>query len=213
MIAIRETFLETARITAELIGLDATARAWDGASALDGYTVGGLAGHLARATLTVSAYLGAGEPDDGETMDPIAYFASALQTASPDQDIAFHAAVRNRAATEAARGNRDLTDRIAATIGTLHEQLSSEPALRRIAVLGDRMMFLDDYLVTRLVEQVVHGNDLALSVGVDPPDWPGEAIDLVLAAVVGLAAARHGAIAVITALARTEQTGVWPAAF
>lgn len=50
-------FLTTAEVAEELIGSAEVADRWLHDSALVGYTVGGLAGHLARAVLTVAGYL------------------------------------------------------------------------------------------------------------------------------------------------------------
>ena len=83
---------------------------------------------------------------------------------------------------------------------------------RRITVFGGHVMYLDEYLVTRLVELIVHGEDLAISLGIEPPEWPGSATDLVLATLVEAAAIKHGPSALITALSRRERVTTWPVA-
>jgi hypothetical protein len=74
-------------------------------------------------------------------------------------------------------------------------------------------MLLSDYLVTRLVEMVVHLDDLAHSIGEDLPAPPGAAIDLTLATLFEMAVARNGPDAMMRALSRTERVAGFPRAF
>ncbi|MFP5331913.1 MAG: hypothetical protein ACLGHX_06115 [Acidimicrobiia bacterium] len=73
---------------------------------------------------------------------------------------------------------------------------------------GGRLISLDDYLVTRLVELIVHSDDLAVSVGAIPPAFSREATGAVIDCLVGVARVRHGDEAVITALSRRERDTV-----
>jgi len=71
---------------------------------------------------------------------------------------------------------------------------------------------LDDFCRTRLIEVIMHIEDLAASLGVDPPAAnplaTGEIIDIL----VGIARYRHGDWSVIRALGRAERatTAVFP---
>jgi hypothetical protein len=72
-------------------------------------------------------------------------------------------------------------------------------------------LYRDDFLLTRMLEIVVHADDLALSAGVRTPEFPAEMFapvrDLpVRDLLVRLAVKRHGQSAVISALARSERT-------
>ena len=64
---------------------------------------------------------------------------------------------------------------------------------------------LDDYLVTRVVELVVHTDDVACSVGSPVPDIPADALSVVTSAFVELAVARSGSRAVLRSFARRER--------
>ncbi len=64
----------------------------------------------------------------------------------------------------------------------------------------------DDFLLTRLLEVVVHTDDLALSIGVQPPTFPDDAFTPVLALLTRLAVGRHGQSAVISTLTRRERS-------
>jgi hypothetical protein len=61
-----------------------------------------------------------------------------------------------------------------------------------------------DWLPTRVMELVVHGDDLAASVGIDAPP-PSEAAAVTIDLMVALARAVHGDLAVVRALARRER--------
>jgi hypothetical protein len=69
-------------------------------------------------------------------------------------------------------------------------------------------MLLDDYLPTRLVETVVHADDLAVSTGAARVDFDPRAFDVVIDVLVGTARGRHGDLAVVRALTRRERDDV-----
>ena len=74
------------------------------------------------------------------------------------------------------------------------------------------MLTLDDFCRTRLIEVVLHTDDVAASVGVDPPEPPIEAMEIISDILVGIARHVHGERAVVNALARRERApaGVFP---
>ena len=63
----------------------------------------------------------------------------------------------------------------------LEVRLPAERPDRRTVVAGGATMRLDDYLVTRSIEQVVHLDDLARSIGCDPFPTPDANVRLALA--------------------------------
>jgi hypothetical protein len=62
-----------------------------------------------------------------------------------------------------------------------------------------------DFLLTRLLEVVVHSDDLAVGVGVPTPEFPGPAFAPVRDLLVRLAVRRHGQSGLISTLARSER--------
>jgi hypothetical protein len=62
-----------------------------------------------------------------------------------------------------------------------------------------------DFLTTRMMELVVHGDDLASSVGLDTPTHSEGVIAPVLALLTGISARRHGQAALVRALARPQR--------
>lgn len=204
---IRSAFIEASQLAIDLIASDVVAEKWTSPSALSGYDIAGLSGHFGRGLGTPLIYLAEPVPADEDVITPGQYFAS---VESDDDDL--HTAIRARGQAAAAAGQGELVAELDRTLNTLTIRLDDEPFDRQIPVFGGHVMFLDEYLVTRLVELLVHGDDLAVSVGVPSLDWPGEATDLVLATLVETAAIKHGPSALITALSRRERVQAWPTA-
>ena len=62
--------------------------------------------------------------------------------------------------------------------------------------------------ITRMLEIVVHADDLAISLDIPTPEFPAEVFIPVRDLLVRLAVKRHGQSAVISALTRRERTQV-----
>jgi hypothetical protein len=77
----------------------------------------------------------------------------------------------------------------------------------------DWSLSFEDYLVTRVMEIVVHSDDLAVSVDVEPPALPEAVLGPVLALLVGVSLQRHGQAALVRALSRSERAPASISAF
>ncbi|MGL5909706.1 MAG: hypothetical protein ACRCZP_06885, partial [Phycicoccus sp.] len=62
-----------------------------------------------------------------------------------------------------------------------------------------------DFVLTRAMEVLVHSDDLAASVGLEPPEFPRGSADVVLALLASVAATRHGVTAVLRTLSRPQR--------
>ena len=71
----------------------------------------------------------------------------------------------------------------------------------------DCSLATDDFLVVRLMEVVVHADDLAASVGLPTPAFDDDALHPALALLALLGARRHGQDAAVRALSRAERAG------
>ncbi|HZQ28032.1 MAG TPA: maleylpyruvate isomerase N-terminal domain-containing protein [Acidimicrobiales bacterium] len=202
----RAMFLATSRVALDLLGRPEVGKAWDEPSALAEFTVRGLAGHLTRAVGSVEAYLDRDEPPADQVIDAAHYYAAALATVDITSDQ--HAAIRQRGEEAAAGGHGRLVQGFAAQLDRMAVRLPREAPGRRVQVFGDLVLVLDDYLLTRLIELSVHMDDLAVSVGVPPPDLPPGAYEEAIACLVDVGRARHGDLAVLRALSRRERDGV-----
>jgi hypothetical protein len=201
---VRNLVVDACRRAAELIARPAVAEHWDERSSLEGMTVGALAAHLVRAAGATIAYLDR-PAGDGQLLDAVEYFHQAL--VAP-----IHQRIREVSAEEAAPGPGALAEKCAQVADRLADRLAGEPPDRTIAALEGRRLTLDDFCRTRLIEILVHVDDLAASIGAGPPDVPAEATGHVIDVLVGIARRRHGDWAVVRTLARGEraQPGVFP---
>jgi hypothetical protein len=201
-------FLEGAAVVAEAIGDPAVGAAWDLPSVLEDQRVSGLAGHLARgAVWVVDEYLAGGEgPGSAEPPDYVSaghYYASVAGSATEEM----HRGVRDRGAAVAAVGQQALVAELLNRIVSLETLLARVPPDHVVAVFAGRRIRLEDYLVSRMVEQAVHLDDLARSVGRDPWPLPEDLLDAVVAVGTEVARRRHGDGAVLRALYRRGFAG------
>lgn len=162
-------------------------------------------GHLLRATTAVVTYLEQPSPRDAPIAAP-EYYATILATSDIDDPL--HVGIRDRAYWESVRGPVALLSDWNDSVSALTDHLRSEPEQRTLSVAGDLVMFLDDYLVTRLVEAVVHSDDLAMGVRVATPIFPARAMELIFDHLLEVARLRHGDLAVLRAFTRKERDDI-----
>jgi hypothetical protein len=210
-LSITEVYLDAARVAAELIGSAAVTAAWDEPSALDEFRVSGLAGHLARQVTMVPGIL-AGEVRRGAEVIGILEHYARAPWVDAALDAEANASIRRTSEAEAAGGQAALADRTAETIGQLAASLPGQALTRPVYIpwMGWALT-LEDFLTTRLLEIVIHVDDLTVSVDADPVDTPGTETVLILLA--RLAARRHGSAAVLRALSRKERAPATITAF
>jgi hypothetical protein len=197
----RELYLQVATATADVLARPMVAERWADPSALPHFAVSGLAGHLARSVLQVEWYLDADVPD-AQPATAGEYYAALSGVTDIDSEL--NVGVRQRGEEVALDGPRALASRVEAAVPLLRTRLWAEPADRRVGVLG-RVLLLDEYLKTRLVEMCVHVDDLAVSVGIAPPEVPARAYGIAIETMVEVAVLRHGPLAVLRALTRRER--------
>jgi uncharacterized protein (TIGR03083 family) len=182
---------------------------FDGPSALAEFPVRGLAGHLLRATTSAEGYLDGPEPAGGAgVITAVQYYGAAMAAFAAGIDDPAAQAIRQRG-LEAAPGPPEEFAKVWAEMADrFRARLAAEAPGRLVQVYGDMVLTLDEYLVTRLVELVVHADDLAASLGVAPPPLPTAATGRVIATLVDVARARHGDTAIVRALTRRERDTV-----
>lgn len=198
-----------------LLASDTLARAWDRPSALDGMTVGGLAAHL---TMAVKALIGVFEARElaspelrAAARGPLTRrtavtFVDSTRFESPD-DLGTEMSrwVQNKAATDAAKGRDVVLERFDRGIPDIVALLGSVPPDREVTAPVNVVMTAADYVGTRLIELVVHADDLAASVNVDPPPFSEAATGAVLDILWASVRRRAGDMAVIRSLTRAER--------
>ena len=195
-----DLYLEGARVVVDTIADPEVAEAWNRSSVLEEQTVGSLVGHLARGGVwLVAHYLDRGVPSGPVVVDSApAYFAkyAAVTNAAMEQ------AIRDRGTTVAAPGHAAVVQMARSRLAILEPRLRGLSADQRLSAVSGWVMHLGDYLVTRIVEQVVHLDDLARSLGRDHNPVPEDALALAVSVGLEVARIRSGEVAVLRAVYR-----------
>ncbi|MFW2335033.1 maleylpyruvate isomerase N-terminal domain-containing protein [Ilumatobacter sp.] len=202
----RALVIEAVDAAADLMSRPSVAAGWDEPSALAGMTVGGLSAHLVRAAGATLAYLDRTPPDAEPTDDlltPITYFHAAV-------DSPIHEQIKDVSANESAIGHEAMAAKCRDLTELLRQRLAVEPTDRLVGALGGRMLTLDDFCRTRLIEVLLHLDDLAVSVGESRPETDPEGVAIVVDIIEGIARHLHGDWEVLYALARSERVGDRP---
>jgi len=201
---VRELVIEAVDASAGLIASDEVSVRWNDPSALDGMTVGALSAHLVRAAGSVLAYLDRTDPSarpEGALLTPVTYFHAAI-------DSPIHERIKEVSATESMAGPAEVAARCADIASSMRIRFAAEPSDRLVAALGGRMLTLDDFCRTRLIEVLLHLDDLAVSVGVARPETDEEGPAIVIDVLMGIDRMLHGDWEVLRALARDERRTV-----
>ena len=197
---VRGTYLEAAELAIGLIAEPEVERRWLDESALTGMSVGHLASHLARSVLQVEWFL-ATDASEGVTMGADAYFAGEeLMHRESPRNIG----VRERSIETAASGHAAVLREARQTLQRLKLGLGKEPGSRRLEAFG-RLLLLDEYLRTRIVELTIHSDDLCVSVDLPAPPFKDAASAIAISVLVGAARLRNGDLSVLRALSRRER--------
>lgn len=112
--------------------------------------------------------------------------------------------VRERGDQTAAHGPEVLAATVRDTTERLAANLVGDALSQPVRVLDGHTITVERYLATRLVELVVHGDDLAVSVDVELAASP-DACRTVAGILAETAARRGGELAAVRALARRER--------
>ncbi len=203
--------LDTAFPIAAAVALDLIHRGevrdqWLLASVLPKMSVGALACHLGRQVVRAAELLPvATDMPPLDCVDTHYHRAAWVMSTSPDDPPND----RSTDNAEAAVGAAALASRSSEALQTV-QRLLADGAARDVVPIPWQGWSLrrDDFLLTRMLEIVVHTDDLALSIGVRTPEFPVEVFAPACDLLVRLAVKRHGQSAVISALARRERTQV-----
>jgi hypothetical protein len=213
---IAEYVTDAAALVAGLVGRPEVADRWDEESACAGMTVGGLACHLADQAGIVVRLLG-DPPHEEEPIPVLEHYRRAAWVHS-GLDEEFNVGIRDGANESAAAGPEALADRLRSDLATLPTVLSPaltgerEPDTVHIPWQGWSLTS-QDFLVTRLMEMAVHADDLAASVDLPTPEFPGPVVEAVVGLLSAVAVDTHGQTAVLRALSRPQRAPASVSAF
>jgi hypothetical protein len=204
-----DAFLEAAAYAGTLVASDRGRSCWSAPSALDLMTVGAVVGHMFLVVRRV------GQRAEGLLPDPSGAPQGQLPASSArdwtwlrvgrpeDLEEPNHREVRQDVAHVATWGWEAVRDAYQERIEKVSLLLCGDyPADVHIA--GRRLPF-PDYVATRVVELVVHADDVACSVDLEATP-PQAALDVSVSTMVEAARSVHGDLAVLRALTRRERT-------
>lgn len=173
---------------------------WDDPSPLEGMSLGALTAHLARAVATPLLYLDA--EGEGTPVDAAGYFLNVAELRAPLIDDPVAVGIRDRAVAEARPGPEVIRAEWDRRRGELESRVDDPQ--RSIAVFRATMT-MDQYLITRMVEIVVHADDLATGLGVATPVFGDDVTGPVLECLWEMARRRGQPIDIIRAMTRVER--------
>ena len=202
-------FLVAGGSALELIGRVEVLNGWSQPSALPQMSVGALAAHLGSQVLSVHAAVTAGVGVVDEQPVPLLEHYQRVAWVRASLDDPANVTIREGAEQSSAAGHDGVVRSVQAALDDLRTAFTASlraglpPAVRM--PWWDWSLSFEDFLVTRVMEIVVHSDDLAVSVDVAPPMLPQTVLGPVLALLVGVSLQRHGQAAVVRALSRSER--------
>lgn len=173
---------------------------WTQPSALEQWSNGGFAGHLARSAFNLERAL-ARQRGQKPVHDAVSYY---LSSAAQPASSAIGRRIRELGEQEAADGPAALAERFSVSVAWLHERALPLAAATAVELFG-RLLTIDDCVAACLLELVVHADDLAVSLGLEPVAFSEPAIDRVVVTLSRIARQRHGDLAIIRSLSRHER--------
>ena len=209
----RTAVVRAADAIVDLVSRPEVAAEWKRESSCPGMTVGGLTWHLVGHAGMVVSLVGAG-PDAGtgsETVDVLEHYKRA-RWVSEDVDGETNRAIRETADTQASDGPEAAATILLRARAGLDAALAAAPATTYVPWQGWSLS-TDDFIVTRLMETVVHADDLAASIDVPAPAFDTAVLDPVLRLLTALALRRHGQDALVRTLTRPQRAPAEISAF
>jgi hypothetical protein len=202
--ALDVTFTDACRIASDLALRPEVAAGWTAESACSGMTVGGLAHHLVSQLGNTVRLVGADAPEAPPIPLLEHYARAAWVGAGPDAEV--NVGIREGSDADAASGPDALRLQVADLLDRLPGVLAGRDPAEPVWIPWQGWaLTLHDWLVTRMMEIVVHSDDLAASVGLPTPEFPDEVLTPVLGLLTAVATRRHGQAAVVRALSRPQR--------
>lgn len=194
-----------------LIGSAEVADAWQQESVLPGMTVGGLARHLVSQPECAVQFLATPGPPDARVLTLVGHYDRVDWIHAP-VDATENTSIRDDFNQMAVAGHAESVEVLARSLEGLGAAMDAAAATTYVP-WQDCLLPTDDFLVVRLMEIVVHADDLACSVGIATPAFDVGVLEPVLALLAALAVRRNGQVAVLRALSRCERSAGCVSAF
>jgi hypothetical protein len=190
-----------------ILGRDEVTAAWSEPSCVASYTVGGVGAHAVHSVMWLEQILRDTEPTDLRLLTVGEFLGPNRVKGGPDEDP-FSAALRTAAEAFALVGAPVVVAACNVSRDEVAALLAEAPAGRAVPVVraAGGQVPLADYLRTRVLEMVVHGDDVACSVpDMRAPEPPAASLDVCLDVCMQLACSRTGALGALRAFTRAER--------
>lgn len=188
-------------------GDPAVADCWSKPGAVEGYSVGEIAAHLYSAVRRLEVVLDQDVPEP-QTMVGLSEFYGTNRIDERDDRLGeIHRLVHRDAEHRATFGPEATVERLSSLAARLRSRLPGESTDRVVAVMQvpNGVTRLTTYVMTRVVETVIHTDDLAVSVALPPIVVPRSSATVALTVLVELARARVGDLEALRSFARVER--------
>lgn len=195
----------------DIVGSVEVADAWEQESALPGMTVGGLARHLVSQAECATEFLITPGPPDAQVLTLVGHYDRVDWLHAP-VDAVENTSIRDDFNQMGSAGHAESVEALARSREHLAAAIDAAGPTTYVP-WQECALPTDDFLVVRLMEMVVHTDDLACSVGVAAPAFDPKVLEPVLALLAALAARRRGQGAVLRALSRHERSAGSVSAF
>ena len=207
---LRRPFADAVLAATDLVLRPEVTAEWQVESACADMSVGALARHLVSQWFNAERLLRA--PVGAEPISAQDHYARAAWVSAGHDDEA-NAEIRDGSEALAAEG----PDSMRALVEALRPQLAAVLASDRSGPVlipwQGWSLSEHDFLLTRLMEIVVHSDDLAASVRLPTPEFPEYVIAPVLDLLTRVAVRRHGQAALVRALSRPQRAPASVSAF
>jgi hypothetical protein len=207
-----QAFFDAARFGHYVLGSDAVAAAWDGPSALPRMSVAAVAGHMFLALRVTQRYLDAPPPTSDVALLPLGgWYGQMRLLGEHDLDATPHRTIRADGQHVGSRGRLNVVDRYERLLAGLEARADDMVTDRGIQLgMTDtaapaRVTALSDLLATRIVELLVHADDLACSAHLPEVVLPSTAADVAMETLLELCRHRSSDVALLRAMTRAER--------
>jgi uncharacterized protein (TIGR03083 family) len=199
-------FFRACDLALDVARSDPISARWESDSVLEGFTIGALVAHLYSAIRLFESALDKPEASYDRVGDITSFYILNRVDDRVQLQDDFHVAIRRYAAQLAEQGPDVLIAKFDALATRPRGALADVAMTRLVPIwrIEGGATQLGDYLRTRVVELVVHADDLAASVDIEI-EIPAEAAGVAFAAFLDLARSRSGDVAVMRAFARGER--------
>lgn len=207
MAVIFDEFGSASGAAVELLESAEVAARWREPSACAGFSVGGLAAHLGWQVESARWAVESERPPAGAAVTGVSEHYEKAAWIGAELEAPVNAGIRDRGEERALKGAAEHARLAREARDVLLERFGSLDPAEVIAVpwIEGRAMTVRDVLATRVLELLIHTDDLAVSVGVPTPLACEGAYERVIGLLAGVAVRRHGPLAVLRALSRAER--------